>query len=114
MRVQRLGLGWPEVREVWRTLEPACDSLSFFQSWSWAGCLAAERFANPVLLRLAGQGGDPRGLALFNLRAGRLVQPFPIGLPDPYAYWLVHRADRRDDPRIRAFAAWVRREAADL
>lgn len=73
MRVQRLGLGWPEVREVWRTLEPACDSLSFFQSWSWAGCLAAERFANPVLLRLAGQGGDPRGLALFNLRAGRLV-----------------------------------------
>src|SRR5258705_244784 len=33
----------------WRTLEAAADG-SFFQSWSWVGCLAAARFSTPVLL----------------------------------------------------------------
>jgi len=63
----------PEVAAAWRALEPACAALSFFQSWSWLGCLVDERFATPVLLRLMGQGGVPLALALFNRRGGRLV-----------------------------------------
>ena len=38
---------------------------SFFQSWSWIGCLAAERFPNPRLLAAQIDGQDV-ALALFN------------------------------------------------
>lgn len=48
----------------WRALEAEADG-SFFQSWTWVGCLAAERFADPVLLA-ATEGGRTVGLALFN------------------------------------------------
>lgn len=56
--------------ETWRTLE-AEAAPSFFQSWTWVGCLAEERFPDPVLLR-AERGGRLAGLALFNRRRGRL------------------------------------------
>jgi len=59
-----------------------------------------------------------RGLALVpemviadDLAAGRLVQPFAIGVPDIFAYWLVYATARADEARIRAFAGWVREEA---
>lgn len=55
----------------WRALEAALPGCSFFQSWSWVGCLAEERFPDPVLLR-AEAGGRTRGLALFNRARGRL------------------------------------------
>ena len=55
----------------WRALEAGLPHRSFFQSWSWVGCLAAERFPDPVLLR-AHRAGHVVGLALFNRRAGRL------------------------------------------
>jgi CelD/BcsL family acetyltransferase involved in cellulose biosynthesis len=44
---------------------------SFFQSWTWVGCLAAERFPDPIVLRAERQGVLV-GLALFNRRRGRL------------------------------------------
>ncbi len=50
----------------WRALEERSD-LSFFQSWTWTGCLAAERFPDPVLAE-ATDGGETVGLALFNRR----------------------------------------------
>jgi CelD/BcsL family acetyltransferase involved in cellulose biosynthesis len=56
---------------VWRTLEPEVAGLSFFQSWTWLGCLAAERFPDPVILR-ATREGRTVGLALFNRRGRRL------------------------------------------
>lgn len=56
---------------VWRELESEVAGHGFFQSWSWVGCLAAERYPDPVLLR-AEQGGKVQGLALFNRRHGRL------------------------------------------
>lgn len=56
--------------EAWRALE-ACTRPSFFQSWTWIGCLAEERFPDPVLLR-AERDGRVVGLALFNRRRGRL------------------------------------------
>lgn len=55
----------------WRGLEAEMPCLSFFQSWSWAGCLAQERYDRPVLIR-AFDGARLVGLALFNRRGGRL------------------------------------------
>lgn len=55
----------------WRAVEAEVPGHGFFQSWSWIGCLAEERYSAPVLLR-AEAGGRTLGLALFNLRQGRL------------------------------------------
>ncbi|MFC0036084.1 hypothetical protein [Cardiobacterium valvarum] len=31
-------------------------------------------------------------------------------IPGPLAYYLVYRAESRDQPAVRAFCAWLRRE----
>ncbi|HYZ61474.1 MAG TPA: GNAT family N-acetyltransferase [Acetobacteraceae bacterium] len=54
----------------WRTFAKAARA-SFFQDWTWVGCLAAERFPDPVLLELF-EGESLAGLALFNRRASLL------------------------------------------
>lgn len=48
----------------WRAFAAQAEA-SFFQDWTWVGCLAAERFPDPVLLEAV---EDDRliGLALFN------------------------------------------------
>ena len=60
--------------ESWRALERGAgeDGLSFFRSWTWMGCLAEERFPEPVLLRARAGDGRTLGLALFNHHRGRL------------------------------------------
>lgn len=83
----------------WRALEARTPGHFFFQGWSWVGCLAAERFPDPVLLRAEAQGRT-FGLGLFNRRAGRLClaesgvaaldAPFiehnaPLGTPEAVA-----------------------------
>jgi CelD/BcsL family acetyltransferase involved in cellulose biosynthesis len=50
--------------ENWLDLEQRAEC-SFFQSWAWTGCLAAERFRKPWLLS-ATQDGVPMAMALFN------------------------------------------------
>ncbi|MGG5886965.1 GNAT family N-acetyltransferase [Falsiroseomonas sp. HC035] len=55
----------------WRGLEATMPWRPFFRSWTWVGCLAAERFPDAVLLR-AEVDGRLAGLALFNLADGRL------------------------------------------
>jgi CelD/BcsL family acetyltransferase involved in cellulose biosynthesis len=55
----------------WQGLEARAD-VSFFQSWTWTGCLATERFDDPVLLSAIGPDGAPLALGLFNRRRGRL------------------------------------------
>jgi CelD/BcsL family acetyltransferase involved in cellulose biosynthesis len=52
--------------ERWRALEAQADC-SFYQSWTWTGCLAEQRFPDPVLLE-AYQDGQTVALALFNRR----------------------------------------------
>ena len=52
-----------KVGASWQALEAAADG-SFFQSWAWIGCLAAERHRDPVLLE-ARMGGRVVALALF-------------------------------------------------
>ena len=54
----------------WRALEQRAAA-SFFQTWSWTGCLAAERFPDPVLVE-ATEAGRTVALALFNRRRGVL------------------------------------------
>lgn len=54
----------------WRDLE-ARSNPSFFQSWTWTGCLAEERFPDPVLVEAREQGRTV-ALALFN-RRGRTL-----------------------------------------
>ncbi len=56
--------------ERWRALESRAEP-SFFQSWTWTGCLAQERFDAPVLAE-ATENGRTVALALFNRRNGRL------------------------------------------
>ena len=52
----------------WRDLETRVNP-SFFQSWTWTGCLAEERFTAPVLVE-AREDGRTVALALFNRRGG--------------------------------------------
>lgn len=63
--------GFAELGDLWRGLEARADP-SAFQSWTWMGCLAEERFRDPVLLRATGPDGGLAGLALFNRRGGSL------------------------------------------
>ena len=59
-----------DLEDAWRALEPRAGP-SFFQSWTWVGCLAAGRYPDPWLLR-AERDGHTVGLALLNRCAGRL------------------------------------------
>ncbi len=59
-----------ELGTRWRDLEARAEC-SFFQTWTWVGCLAPERFAHPVLVE-ATEDGRTIALALFN-RARRGV-----------------------------------------
>lgn len=52
--------------KLWTELENRADG-SFFQSWAWVGCRAAERFSDPVLLH-ARDGDRTVALGLFNRR----------------------------------------------
>lgn len=57
---------WTSLGENWRALEAESDC-SFFQSWTWTGCLAEERFSDPILLE-AFHGGHRVVMGLFNRR----------------------------------------------
>ena len=69
-RMVRITLSEPSdlaaVADRWQALEARAEP-SFFQSWAWVGCLAEERFADPVLLS-AEADGRTVALALFNRR----------------------------------------------
>lgn len=56
----------------WEALETRAPDASVFQGWGWVGCLAEQRYPDPVLLRAVDAAGRLQGLALFNRRAGAL------------------------------------------
>lgn len=66
-----------DLGERWRELEQRAAG-SFFQSWTWVGCLAAERFPDPILAE-ATEDGRTVALALFN-RVRRRVGPAVLHL----------------------------------
>lgn len=57
----------------WRDLERRANA-PVFRSWTWTGCLAAERFTDPVLVE-ATDSGRTVALALFNRVRNGLRQP---------------------------------------
>jgi CelD/BcsL family acetyltransferase involved in cellulose biosynthesis len=57
---------WDALGKLWWDLETRSDC-SFFQSWTWAGCLAEERFTDPILLQ-ARQDDRVVAMGLFNRR----------------------------------------------
>jgi CelD/BcsL family acetyltransferase involved in cellulose biosynthesis len=57
----------------WRDLERRSEC-SFFQSWTWVGCLAAERFSDAVLVE-ATEAGRTVALGLFNRVRHRVGPP---------------------------------------
>jgi LysR family glycine cleavage system transcriptional activator len=52
-----------------------------------------------------------RVLAAADLAAGRLVQPFEVSVPHDLAYYLVSPEATAEQPRIKAFRAWLLTEA---
>ncbi|HEY8289938.1 MAG TPA: cellulose biosynthesis protein CelD, partial [Acetobacteraceae bacterium] len=58
------------LEDRWRALEARANG-SFFQGWTWTGCLAEERFADPMLVE-AREDGRTVALALFNRQRSRL------------------------------------------
>ncbi|HET6236222.1 MAG TPA: GNAT family N-acetyltransferase [Acetobacteraceae bacterium] len=76
---------WQALGEQWREIEARADA-SFFQSWTWIGCLGPERYDNPVLLR-ARHDGRTVALGLFNRRRSWLF----------YTLWLHESGDPQLD-----------------
>jgi CelD/BcsL family acetyltransferase involved in cellulose biosynthesis len=80
---------------------------SVFQSWTWIGCLAEERYPDPVVLR-AEREGALVGLALFNRRRGllHLAESGDPALDRPFTE---HNGPLAADPAVAAAllrAAW--------
>jgi LysR family glycine cleavage system transcriptional activator len=51
-------------------------------------------------------------LAAADLRAGRIVRPFELAVPSRYSYFLVWPEGADARPEVRAFAGFIRAEAA--
>ena len=65
------------IEGLWRGLEAQAVP-PFFRSWTWVGCLAEERFPDPVLL-CATRGGRLAGLALFNRHGNLWARRLSLG-----------------------------------
>lgn len=52
-------------------------------------------------------------LVSWDLIGGRLVRPFELALPVPYAYWIVCPKATAGLPKIAAFREWLMAEAAE-
>ncbi len=72
----------PLLAERWRAMERRAET-SFFQSWTWVGCLAEERYRDALLLSVQQDGVD-LALALFGRRRSRLA---------PNTLWLTETGD---------------------
>jgi LysR family glycine cleavage system transcriptional activator len=77
----------------------------------------APRFSTTQLALEAATVGrgvalSPRVLVADGLAAGRLAAPFETAIADPFSFWMLHRQDRADEPRIRRFTTWMRKAAS--
>jgi LysR family glycine cleavage system transcriptional activator len=95
---------------------------------AWASWLRAARISDVTPLRtlrydsaqlLIDAAVAGQGVALLSdllvehaLADGRLVRPFDVVVKSKLTYHLVGRPDDVEEPRIRAFRAWIRTEAA--
>lgn len=51
-------------------------------------------------------------LALADLEAGRLVIPFDLTTPTDFAYYIVHPPSKSSSASVKAFASWLKDQAA--
>ena len=99
---------WAALGERWRELESRAD-VSFFQTWTWIGCLAPERYDDPVLLEAGVQPwmelpmwapGTPEFAAVWDvtgdraLRTGIRYRPLSDTVRDTWS-WLRRDAAAR-------------------
>jgi LysR family glycine cleavage system transcriptional activator len=96
------------------------------QGWSqwldFAGVTGVDPARGPVLNQASmaidaavdGQGVvlARTALAAWDLIGGRLVRPFELAMPVPYAYWIVCPKAVAKLPKIVAFSEWLLAEAA--
>jgi LysR family glycine cleavage system transcriptional activator len=73
------------------------------------------RFDYPGLVLEAAATGRGVALALSTIAAadialGRLVRPFAVGVPTPFAYYVVCPAATAGRPKVEAFRRWLRAE----
>ena len=74
------------------------------------------RFDYPGLVLEAAAAGRGVALALStvaaaDLAAGRLVRPFAVAVPTPFAYYVVCPQASAERPKVAAFQRWLRAEA---
>jgi LysR family transcriptional regulator, glycine cleavage system transcriptional activator len=74
------------------------------------------RFDYPGLVLEAAAAGDGVALALStvaaaDLASGRLVKPFAVVVPTPFAYYVVCPEATAEGPKVAAFRAWLHAEA---
>ena len=75
------------------------------------------RFSNAILAVEAALDGQGVALALSPLveadvAAGRLIRPFALSIPSPYAYWLAMPEMLAGRAAVAAFRAWILTEGA--
>ena len=79
-----------------------------------AQALTFDQTATVIDAAVAGQGVAlaRSALAAGDLLAGRLVRPFPLSLPAPFAYYIVCPKPTATRAKIVAFRSWLLEEAA--
>ena len=91
---------------LWKHLESRADN-SFFQSWAWVGCLAAQRFPHPILVQVR-EGDITIVLGLFNRRrrfGGSELLLNESGAPEYDAVFVEHNGFLVERGRSRALLA---------
>ena len=63
-------------------------------------------------LMVAGLALIVPSIASADLAAGRLVTPFELALSDGYGFYLVYEKGALEKPKVAAFRAFLREEAA--
>ena len=64
-------------------------------------------FRSEAALDSHGVAIAPEFLVRADLQNGRLLNPFAKSVPQPGAWYLICREERRDDPRIVWFEQWI-------
>lgn len=99
------------------------DDQSNWERWLKAAGVDAGAAARGTVFNQASMAIDAaidgQGVALarsalvaWDLRQGRLVRPFDLALPVPYAYWIVCPRSLAEQPKIAIFRDWLLGQSA--
>ncbi len=106
------------------TLLDAASAKGDWALWLKAAGLAdrislarAQRFDYPAFALQAALDGLGVAMARApfvadDLKAGRLVRPFELAVPQERGWWFIYRPEAASDPALAAFRAWAAKAAA--